>query len=250
MENLIVSPYILALLFFIVAFAYSSVGLGGGSSYTALLFIFGVSHTMIPAVSFPLNIAVTSIGSFNFIRFGHARWSLILPFLVTSIPFAFIGSAFPISKTFFQWLLLVSLLIVIARTYLVDRLALKFELVGVKKILVSLVCGAILGYIAGAVGIGGGIYLVPLIIVLGLGNAKHAAAAGAIFVWVNSLTGLLTKYFKDQLSVELILPLLAAVIAGGLLGSWIGARRLSPKQMEKILGIILVVAVVLIIRKL
>src|SRR5210317_962915 len=99
--ELISSPYFIAVLFFIVAFAYSSVGLGGGSSYTALMAILGFNTLAIPMVSLTLNLMVTTIGAFNFIRYKHARLNLILPFLVTSIPMAYLGGALQVPKELF-----------------------------------------------------------------------------------------------------------------------------------------------------
>ena len=174
------SPYVITLLFFTVAFVYSSVGLGGGSSYTALMAILGFSALQIPLVSLILNMLVTAIGSINFIRHKHARWNLILPFLVTSIPMAYLGGALQLAKDTFYLVLLISLCFVAARIYLWQELRLQIELSPRNKLLVSLLAGSILGLIAGIAGIGGGIYLVPLIIVLGLGTVKEAAASGVI----------------------------------------------------------------------
>ncbi len=106
----ITSPYFLAVLFFLVALTYSSVGLGGGSSYTALMAVLGVSTLAIPLISLSLNIFVTTIGSFNFIRNRHARIKLILPFLISSIPMAYLGGALRLPKEIFYWILFISLI--------------------------------------------------------------------------------------------------------------------------------------------
>ncbi|MEK6205221.1 MAG: TSUP family transporter, partial [Amylibacter sp.] len=128
MEDLVVSPIALALLFFVVAFAYSSVGLGGGSSYTAIMAIFGVGYVVIPAVSLILNLLVTSVGSFNFIRERHAKLRLILPFMVTSIPMSYIGGSLDIQKETFYLVRLVSLVFVAFRIYFWKETAMKLEL--------------------------------------------------------------------------------------------------------------------------
>lgn len=242
METLFISPWLLAVIFFLVAFLYSAVGLGGGSSYTALLAVFGASHVAIPSISLGLNVIVSSIGSVNFIRKGHARANLILPFLLSSIPFAWLGGQLALSKLIFFSLLLVSLLIVSVRIYLPGDTALKIGFTPLTSLVVSLLAGGMLGFIAGAVGIGGGVYLVPLILVLGLGTAKQAAAAGVIFVWVNSVVGLLSRYEADRLQLDYVLPLVIAVLAGGLIGSTLGAGHFSTKRIEKLLGIVLLVA--------
>ena len=249
MEALVVSPYVLAALFFVVAFLYSSVGLGGGSSYTALLAIFGANPVAIPSVSLTLNALVTSIGSFNFIRGGHARLNLIGPFLIGSIPMAFVGGMIALPARWFYVLLLASLIIVALRIYAPGETALRVRMLPAQKLLASLLIGGGLGFLAGAVGIGGGIYLVPLVILLGLGNAKEAAACGAVFIWVNSVTGIAARVVAERYEPELLLPIAVAVIAGAILGSRIGAGKASPRKMEKVLGLVIIVAVILLARK-
>lgn len=248
--ELISSPYFIAILFFIVAFVYSSVGLGGGSSYTALMAILGFSTLTIPMVSLTLNFLVTLIGSYNFIRNKHARIKLILPFIVTSIPMAYLGGALQLPKELFYWLLLLSLIFVAIRIYFWSNVSLTLDLSEKGKTVLALISGAILGLIAGIVGIGGGIYLVPLIILLGLGSAKEAAAAGVIFIWVNSLAGLISRFQYNAIDLTEYIPLIIAVIIGGSLGSFVGAAKYSPKVMEKVLGVIILVAIGFLIRKL
>ena len=248
--ELISSPYFIAVLFFIVAFAYSSVGLGGGSSYTALMAILGFNTLAIPMVSLTLNLMVTTIGAFNFIRYKHARLNLILPFLVTSIPTAYLGGALQVPKELFYWLLLASLFFVAIRIYFWSNTSLQLNLNTRGKLVVAFISGAILGLIAGILGIGGGVYLVPLIILLGLGSAKEAAACGAIFIWVNSLSGMVSRLQYNAIELAEYIPLFIAVIIGGTLGSFVGAAKYPPKVMEKVLGIIILVAIGFLVRKL
>ena len=249
MDIIITSPYFLAILFFIVAFTYSSVGLGGGSSYTALMAIFGINSLAIPMLSLSLNIFVTSIGSFNFIRNKHAKIKLILPFLISSIPMAYLGGSFQLPKEIFYWVLLISLIFVAARIYLWQNTSITLNLKKNEKIIVSLIIGAVLGLVAGIVGIGGGIYLVPLIIILGLGTEKEAAACGAIFIWLNSCSGLLSRLQYNSIDLTNYIPLIIAVIAGGALGSYMGSSRFSPKVMEKILGLVIIAAIIFLTQK-
>lgn len=178
MDEAVISPYLLAGLFFAVALAYSSVGLGRGSSYTALIATFGVAAPGIPVVSLSLNLLPTSTGSFNFVRNKYARFRLIFPFLVTSIPMSYLGGSLKLPKGVFYGILLISLIIVALRIYLWEEVSLKLDLSKTQKIPLSLGAGSVLGMVAGIVGIGGGIYLVPLIIILGLGSEKEAAACG------------------------------------------------------------------------
>lgn len=244
------SPYFLASLFFIVAFIYSSVGLGGGSSYTALLAIFGFSALIIPSVSLTLNLVVTSVGSFNFIRNKHAKLKLILPFLISSVPMAYLGGSLRLPKEIFYWVLLVSLIFVALRIYGWRDTSLNLRLSQHGKWAVSLLAGGALGLMAGIVGIGGGIYLVPLIIVLGLGTNKQAAACGAIFIWLNSFSGLISRQVYNTINLEEFIPHIVAVTIGGALGSYLGASRYTTQTIEKILGMVILIAIVLLSQKL
>lgn len=236
-------------LFFIVAVAYSSVGLGGGSSYTALMAIAVIDTLVIPMISLTLNLIVTTVGSYNFVRNKHARIRLIAPFLISSIPMAYIGGALKLPKEVFYWLLLSSLLIMVARIYFWRDTVIKLKLSHRKKIAISLVAGSLLGLLAGIIGIGGGIYLVPLIIILGLGTEKEAAACGAIFIWLNSMSGMLSRLQYNSIDLTNYIPLLIAVLVGGSAGSFMGSFKLSPIVMEKILGGVLIVAILILIRK-
>ena len=249
MDIIITSPYFLAFLFFIVAFVYSSVGLGGASSYTALMAIFGISSLAIPMVSLSLNLLVTSVGSFNFIRNKHAKIKLILPFLISSIPMAYLGGSLDLPKEIFYWILLISLILVAARIYLWQSMSFQFNLKKNEKIIISLITGSVLGLIAGIVGIGGGIYLVPLIIILGLGTEKEAAACGAIFIWLNSASGLLSRLQYNSIDLTNYIPLIIAGIAGAALGSYLGSFKFSPKVMDKMLGLVIIVAIIFLTKK-
>ncbi len=242
--------YLLALLFIVIAFLYSSVGLGGASSYTALMALFGISTLAIPAVSLTLNLFVSTAGSINFIRGGHARVRLITPFLVTSIPFAYLGGSLQLPKSVFLWILLLSLIFVLLRIYVWQSMSLKLPLTHRAQLAIAGLSGALLGLVAGIVGIGGGIYVVPLILVLGLGSEKEAAACGAVFVWMNSLSGLISRWQHNPVDLKPYILLFVAVLVGGLLGSFFGSSKFSPKLMEKILGIIILVAAVFLLKRL
>ncbi|NOZ10368.1 MAG: sulfite exporter TauE/SafE family protein [Gammaproteobacteria bacterium] len=248
--DILTSPYFLASLFFVVAFIYSSVGLGGGSSYTALLAIFGFSSLVIPSVSLILNLVVTSIGSFNFIRNKHAKLKLVLPFLISSVPMAFLGGSLNLPKEIFHWALLVSLIFVALRIYGWRDTSFDLKLSRNGRWAVSLLAGGTLGLMAGIVGIGGGIYLVPLIIVLGLGTDKQAAACGAIFIWLNSFSGLISRQVYNTINLEEFIPHIIAVLVGGGLGSYLGASKYTAQTIEKILGMLILIAIVLLSQEL
>jgi len=247
MDGLLISIPLLAVLFFGITVAYASVGLGGGTAYTSLLAILGASYQMVPTVSLLLNVVVTTIGRLIFLQARHGRLSLILPFISTSVPAAYIGGSLPVSADFFYGLLLVTLALVAARIFVWHDTALDLELSPSVKVVVSLVLGTGLGPVAGIVGIGGGIYLVPIILILGLGTEREAAAAGAVFTWINSVAGLAARV--RLLSVDWIelAPLVGAVAVGAVLGARMGASWLSRKTMRRVLGAIVVVAMVLLL---
>ena len=172
--------YFLPILFFVIAFIYSSVGLGGASSYTAIMAIMGISYQIIPTTSLALNIVVTFFGTINYWRNGYGRLKLVGPFLITSIPMAYIAGSIDLNENIFQTILLLTLILVAVRIYFFDTFTFSFQLSQARKWIFIILLGSILGFIAGAIGIGGGIYLVPLIIMFGLGSEKEAAAAGTI----------------------------------------------------------------------
>ena len=241
---------ILTIAFFAIAFVYSSVGLGGGSSYTALMSILGVGHVLIPTISLSLNTIVASLASWQYARNGHFRFSVLWPFLVSSIPMAFLGGRMELGETLFQILLLVSLIAVAIRIYFWSDPAFQTQRSRRIQIVLSLTIGAVLGFVAGTVGIGGGIYLVPIILILGIAETKEAAAAGAVFIVVNSVVGLTARAGLEGIPWEMVWPLAIAVLVGGLLGARLGAGKWKPRTLQKILGSIILVAIVLLFKKL
>jgi len=241
--------YILPILFLLVAFIYSSIGLGGGSSYTAIMTIVGVNYTMIPITSLTLNLVVTFIGMVNFWKNGFGRLNLVAPFFITSIPFAYIAGSIELPEFMFQIILLSTLILIAVRIYIFNDLTISFQLSNAQKWMLSIILGATLGFIAGAVGIGGGIYLVPLIIMFGLGSAKEAAAAGALFIWINSLVGFIARYRPGVISSDFIFPLICAVLIGGFAGSYFGSVKFENKMVQKIMGIIIIAAIIFLIKE-
>ncbi len=243
------TEFLLPILFLFVAFIYSSVGLGGGSSYTALMAILGVSYTMIPTTSLTLNLVVTFIGMVNFWRKGHGKLKLIGPFLITSIPMAYFAGSLNMPEFIFQVILITTLILVAIRIYIINGLTLSFQLSGGQKWILIIGLGAVLGFIAGAVGIGGGIYLVPLIIMFGLGTEKEAAAAGAMFIWVNSLAGFLARFQIGTFDPDFIFPLIGTVVVGGFAGSYYGALKFEAKTIQKVMGTVIIIAIIFLFRK-
>ena len=240
---------LLSLGVFVIAFSYSSVGLGGGSSYTALLTIVGFSYAQIPSLSLVLNIIVTIGATIQFARHGHLKWKVLMPFVLTSIPGAYLGGSLAIGESLFYWILLGSLIAVAARIYLWQNPVLNLPKSKSFQLGLSLILGLVLGFIAGTVGIGGGIYLVPLIVLTGIATEKVAAATGAAFILINSVVGLAARMSWVDLDMNQVLPMGLSVLVGGVLGSHYGAGRWRPQTLQKVLGGIVLVAIALLARK-
>ncbi len=240
---------ILPILFFIVSFIYSSVGLGGGSSYSALMILFGINYKIIPTTSLTLNIFVSSIGMINFWRHGYGRLDLIIPFLITSIPMTYIGGSLDIPENIFYIILFFSLMLIIIKIYVLDSWKFSLKLSGFKKWTFIFLIGGILGFIAGSVGIGGGIYLVPIIFIFGLGTEKEAAATGIAFIFVNSIVGLITRIQFQSFNLDVIFPLVFSVVLGGFLGSYFGSVKFNSRMIQKLMGIVLIMGLFFLLKE-
>lgn len=242
MEQLLISPYLLAVLFFGVATLYSSSGLGGGTSYTALLAVFGASHRAIPPVSLSMNVVVSLMAAINYLREGHGRIRLIAPLVVSSVPMAYLGGWLDVEASVFYPVLVVVLVAVAARIFLWPRVELDVRWPRSAKLATVLMLGATIGFLSGMLGIGGGIFLVPALMIFGLAPLKEATTAGAVYILVNSVAGLgghlrrFTPEFAD------IAPLVGAVALGGFVGSRLTTVHLQQTTVRKIMGVIVVVA--------
>lgn len=238
------TTFLLPLIFMVVALVYSAVGLGGGSTYVAILALSGMDHQQLPTISLSLNLVVTSVGIYNFRRHDHIRFNLIWPFLITSLPMAYLGGSLQLSRLTFLWLLFITLLFVALRIYLWREVTFNLHLNHLGRRATMLASGAALGFVAGTVGIGGGILLVPLMIMLSLAREQEAAGAGAVFVWVNSAMGLFARFNRQAFDSDLIVPLVVAVIVGAGIGSYLGAARLKPRSVQLIMGVVILMALV------
>jgi molybdopterin synthase catalytic subunit/uncharacterized membrane protein YfcA len=233
-------------LFFLVALLYSMGGFGGGSSYLALLVLFAVPLPVIPIVALLCNIIVVSNGSFQFVRAGHFSWKLLVPFAVTSIPFAYLGGRIHVSKTLFLVLLSLSLLCAGLNMLFVRRSEGDSEPCAPAAWKWGLPWGALLGGVSGLVGIGGGIFLSPLLHMFRWGNSKQIAATASLFILLNSVAGLagqLSKPVDPALILEYLwLP--AAALAGGMLGSFLATRRISHLAVQRVTAVLVLYAAV------
>jgi uncharacterized protein len=240
---------ILVPLFFAVGFFYSSVGFAGGSSYIAILVLVGVNLFAIPPVSLALNIVVSSIAVFNYLRAGHLSLRISIPLLI-SVPFAFIGGSSILPEKTLMLIFVIALFSASAMLLLSgsqikirQEKIRKLNLLSLSRLsLITLPLGAVLGTISGLVGIGGGIWLSPILILTGLANPKNAAASASLFILTNSISGLVAHSITQDVDFALILPLAFVVLLGGFLGSRLGAFKLSHEKLIFIIGIIVAVA--------
>ena len=218
---------LLAILFLATAILYSSVGFGGGSTYLALLLIWGVPYFIFPVIALSCNIIVVSGNCFNYIRTGNLNLKLLIPYLVGSIPLAFIGGSLPIDKRLFEILLF---LVLMAAGIL---LLINFKSYNDKEenyrkipIPVSILIGGVLGFISGIVGIGGGIFLSPILFLIRAGRPKHIVTTASLFILINSVSGIIGQLTKNSVLTEIpnYWYLLVAVLIGGQIGNFLNLK--------------------------
>ena len=223
---------ILSILFFVTALIYSSVGFGGGSTYLAILLIWGVPYTIFPVIALVCNIIVVSGNSINFIRSKNININLLFPYLIGSIPFAFIGGSITIEKSLFE-ILLFCVLLVAGIFLLIESKSFNKEQIKINKIprLISISIGSIIGFMSGLVGIGGGIFLSPLLFLMKAGYPRHITSSASLFILINSIFGIAGQLTKDQVLDQVITywPLFLSVLIGGQIGSLLNIKFLSNK---------------------
>ena len=234
---------ILSILFFVTAILYSSVGFGGGSTYLALLLIWDVPYYIFPLIALFCNVIVVSGNSFNYIRAGNFNFRLLLPFLFGSIPFAFIGGSLVIQKEIFE-ILLFCVLSIAGILLLINNKSFDDKNIIIKKLnfFLAFAIGAILGFVSGIVGIGGGIFLSPILLLLKAENPKVIATTASLFILINSVSGILGQLTKNSILNEIInyWPLFVWVLIGGFLGNYINIKILSGRMLALITSILVI----------
>lgn len=246
----------LAALFALTAFAYSAVGFGGGSTYNALLVLTGTDYRAIPAIALTCNILVVCGGVYHFWKGGHLQWRILLPFVALSIPMAWLGGRLPVEERTFVGMLGICLLasgvLMLAQVKGQERAAPPG--VRVNSWLLGLGAGGGIGLLSGMVGIGGGIFLAPLLHVLKTHSARTIAALSSGFILLNSVAGLAGQLMKQGVEAPAVhwlqaWPLFVAVIVGGQAGSRLGASVLTERRLRQLTGLlVLYVAVRLLFR--
>ncbi len=218
---------LLAILFLVTAILYSSVGFGGGSTYLALLLIWGTPYFVFPVIALSCNIIVVSGNCFNYIRAGNLNIRLLFPYLAGSIPLAYIGGSLPIEKKLFEILLF--LVLATAGTLLLfnfkyyEDIEKKYRKIPIS---ISVLIGGMLGFISGTVGIGGGIFLSPILFLLRAGRPKHIVTGASLFILINSISGIVGQLTKNTVLSEMInyWYLLLAVFVGGQIGNFLNLK--------------------------
>ena len=218
---------LLAILFLITAILYSSVGFGGGSTYLALLLIWGIPYIVFPVIALSCNIIVVSGNCFNYIRAGNLNLRLLSPYLVGSIPFAYIGGSLPIEKQLFEILLFLVLLVAgILLLFNFKSYNDRDESYRKIPIFISILIGGLLGFISGIVGIGGGIFLSPILFLIRASRPKHIVTTASLFILINSISGLIGQLTKNAVLAEIqnYWYLLIAVFVGGQIGNFLNLK--------------------------
>lgn len=232
--------YLFAALLFIVAFLYASVGHGGASGYLALMALFSFSPTTMKSSALILNIFVSLISFYQYYKGGYFKWKLFLPFIITSIPASFIGAYITLDAMLYKKILGVLLIFPILRLF--GLIGKESDDIKDVKWLWALIIGAIIGLLSGMIGIGGGIILSPVILLMHWANMKQTAAVSALFIFVNSVSGLGGLLIKGAVIDSHIYTWLLIAIVGGMVGAYVASKQFSNKALKAILAIVLLIA--------
>ena len=235
--------FILSILFFVTAILYSSVGFGGGSTYLALLLIWDIPYYIFPVLALVCNVIVVSGNSFNYIRTGNFNSKLLLVYLVGSIPFAFLGGSIAVEKKIFEIILFVVLslagffLLISNRNY-------SEKIIKINNInpLFSIMIGSVIGFTSGIVGIGGGIFLSPILFLLRAAHPKQIVTTASLFILLNSISGILGQLTKENVLNELFnyYPLFLAVLIGGQIGNFLNLKFLSNRLLAILTSLLVI----------
>jgi len=228
------------ILLFLVAFLYSSVGHGGASGYLALMAIFSISPDVMKPTALLLNLFVSFTSFVQFYRGKHFNWKLFLPFAITSVPMAYVGGLLTVDDDLYKKLLGILLIIPIVRFLFFANI--KVEELRKSNFILSLVIGAAIGFLSGLIGIGGGIILSPVLLLLKWSDMKQTAAISALFIFVNSLSGLAGQLTKGIHFSADMYAYVAVAFAGGICGAYFGSLKFKSAILKYMLAIVLIVA--------
>ena len=231
---------VLASLIFCAAVLYSSVGHAGASGYLAAMALMSVAPADMKPIALTLNILVATVATLRFYLAGSFSWRILWPFIVTSIPCAFLGGAWTIPGTLYKQIVGA---VLIFSSYRLLRGS--FKDVAVDKappIILALVCGAGIGLLSGLTGTGGGIFLSPLLLFMGWAETKKAAGVSAAFILLNSIAGIAGHISKGSTLPDWIGGLACAAVVGGIIGAEFGSKRIGNLTLRRLLAIVLMIA--------
>lgn len=237
--------YLFIILVLIIAILYASVGHGGASGYLALMALFSMNPDFMKPSALLLNVFVSSISFYAFYRNGYFKLKLLWPFIVTSIPFAFLGGLLTVEPSIYKIILGIFLLFAVSRMLFAKKI-----IKGITRELIigyALIIGAVIGFLSGLIGIGGGIILSPIILLFGWGNVKETAAVSAVFILVNSISGLSGLYLHGLNFRPDILYMAIAGVLGGLIGARLGSKYISEQILRYLLSFVLFFAAIKLI---
>ena len=228
------------ILLFLVAFLYSSVGHGGASGYLALMALFSITPEVMKPTALLLNLFVSLTSFIQFYRGKHFNWKLFLPFAITSVPMAYLGGRMALADDIYKKILGILLIIPIVRFIFFANL--KIEELKKANVIISLLIGAAIGLLSGLIGIGGGIILSPILLLLKWADMKQTAAISALFIFVNSLSGLAGQLQKGITFSADMYAYVAVAFTGGICGAWFGSLKFKQNILQYLLAIVLIIA--------
>ncbi len=243
--NVFFTQWELVILFFLVAMLYASVGFGGGSSYLAILALTGLSFIQFRAIALLCNIVVVTGGTLVYIKNGFFNWKKIIPLTLFSVPLAFLGGYLKISQTFFFILLGFTLITAAFLMWISKYIVDSSRTVKSNSVTKNSILGGFIGFISGIVGIGGGVFLSPLLHLTHWSSPERIAATSSFFILVNSIAGLFGQYQANHnnpnfyFDTHLALMLMLTVLVGGQIGSRLSASKISPFVLKRITAVLI-----------
>ncbi|WP_282135697.1 sulfite exporter TauE/SafE family protein [Seonamhaeicola maritimus] len=232
--------YIFLLILPIVSFLYSSVGHGGASGYLALMAIFSFAPETMKPTALLLNLFVAGISFYYYYKEGYFNKKLFISFAIASIPLAFLGGTIEVDATIYKKIL--AILLIFAILKMLNVFGKESDSIKQIKIWQGLIVGGVIGFFSGLIGIGGGIILSPVILLLHWGKMKEAAAVSALFIWVNSASGLIGQLSSGVKLEMASFVLVVIALVGGVLGAYYGSKKINNKNLRYILAFVLIIA--------